>query len=383
MTDGFECMGSGQRESRGVKRGYVTDMDASEVAVREAVESAERMSGVTIDDVWASFGAGGLVSDVANVEVELGGHQVEQSDIEELLRHGRAAIDQGGRTVLHAHPALFTIDGVEGVHNPIGLHADKLGVDIHVVAADPAPLKNLDYVIRSAHLGVRAIVASPVAAALACLTEEERELGVALIEMGAEVTNVSLHAGGMLVGLRSIPMGAKDVSDDIACAFAVQRRDAERLKCFYGSAMTSPRDNHEMIEANLIGAEEGAEPTRITRAQLMTVVRQRVEQLTVRNRRRAQEPRLHRPGRAAGGADRRRRRIEEYRRLHAGRARPRGPDRTAQDDYRACPTRIAVRHFRPWSALRCSPAAAAATFATSRLARPCRRKAATASSAAS
>lgn len=276
----LRVMGSGQRESRGVKRGYVTDMDASEVAVREAVESAERMSGVTVDDVWASFGAGGLTSDVANVEVELGGHQVEQSDIEELLRHGRAAIDQGTRMVLHAHPALFTIDGVEGVKNPIGLHAGRLGVDIHVVAAEPAPLKNLDYVIRSAHLGVRAIVASPVAAALACLTQEERELGVALVELGAEVTNVSLHAGGMLVGLRSIPLGAKDISDDIACAFAVQRRDAERLKCFYGSAMTSPRDNHEMIEANQIGAEDGAEPTRITRAQLMTVVRQRVEQLT-------------------------------------------------------------------------------------------------------
>jgi len=277
----LRVMGSGQRESRGVKRGYVTDMDASEVAIREAVESAERMSGVTVDDVWASFGAGGLTSDVANVEVELGGHQVEQSDIEELLRHGRAAIDKGQRLVLHAHPALFTIDGVDGVKNPIGLHADRLGVDIHVVAADPAPLKNLDYVIRSAHLGVKAIVASPVAAALACLTQEERELGVALVELGAEVTNVSLHAGGMLVGLRSIPLGAKDISDDIACSFAVQRRDAERLKCFYGSAMTSPRDNHEMIEANQMGAEDGTEPTRITRAQLMTVIRQRVEQLTV------------------------------------------------------------------------------------------------------
>ena len=125
-----------------------------------------------------------------------------------------------------------------------------------------------------------AIVASPVAAALACLTTEERELGVALVELGAEVTNVSLHAGGMLVGLRSIPLGAKDITDDIACAFGVQRRDAERLKCFYGSAMTSPRDNHEMIEANLMGAEDGDEPTRITRAQLMTVIRQQVESLT-------------------------------------------------------------------------------------------------------
>jgi cell division protein FtsA len=238
------------------------------------------MSGVTIDEVWASFGAGGLVSDVANVEVELGGHQVEQSDIDELMNAGRKAIGGAGQVVLHAHPALYTIDGVEGVRQPIGLHADRLGVDIHVVVADPAPLKNIDYVIRSAHLGVRAIVASPVAAALACLTEEERELGVALVELGAEVTNVSLHAGGMLVGLRSIPLGAKDISDDIACAFGVQRRDAERLKCFYGSAMTSPRDNHEMIEATQIGAEPGAEPMRITRAQLMMVIRGRVEELT-------------------------------------------------------------------------------------------------------
>ena len=280
-TDGrLRVLGTGQRESRGVKRGYVTDMESSEVAVREAVEIAERMSGVTVEDVWASFAAGGLVSDVANVEVELGGHQVEQSDINELLREGKAAIDRNGQVVLHAHPALYTIDGVEGVSHPIGLHADRLGVDIHVVAADPAPLRNIDYVIRSAHLGVKAIVASPVAAAIACLTQEERELGVALVEMGAEVTNVSLHAGGMLVGLRSIPLGAKDITDDIACAFGVQRREAERMKCRFGSAMTSPRDNHEMIEAVPIGGDDNAEPLRLTHAQLITVIRQRVEEIT-------------------------------------------------------------------------------------------------------
>src|SRR5215216_3055885 len=276
----LQVLGTGQRESRGVKRGYVTDMSASEHAVREAVELAERMSGLTIEDVWASFGAGGLVSDVANVEVELGGHQVEQSDINELLDAGRSAIDGNGQVVLHAHPALYTIDRAQGVQQPIGLYANRLGVDIHVVAADPAPLRNIDTVIRSAHLGVKAIVASPIAAALACLSEEERELGVALVEFGAEVTNVSVHYGGMLVGLRSIPLGAHDITNDIAAAFAVQRRDAERLKCFYGSAMTSPRDNHEMIEATQIGAEPGAEPMKLTRAQLMMVVRQRVEELT-------------------------------------------------------------------------------------------------------
>jgi len=276
----LRVLGTGQRESRGVKRGYVTDMEATEFAVREAVELAERMSGVTIEEVWASFGADGLVSDVANVEVELGGHQVEQSDINQLLSVGQSAIDRGGQTVLHAHPALFTIDRAQGVQQPIGLYANRLGVDIHVIAADPAPLRNLDYVIRSAHLGVKAIVAAPVSAAAACLTDEERELGVALVEMGAEVTNVSVHFGGMLVGLRSIPLGAKDITDDIAGAFAVRRRDAERMKCFYGSAMTSPRDNHEMIEAPQMGSDEGAEPMRITRAQLMMVIRQRIEELT-------------------------------------------------------------------------------------------------------
>ncbi|HVE00868.1 MAG TPA: cell division protein FtsA [Sphingomicrobium sp.] len=273
-------LGTGQRESRGVKRGYVTDMAASEFSVREAVELAERMSNVTVDDVWASYGAGGLVSDVANVEVELGGHPVEQSDIEELLSAGKGAIDRNGQVVLHAHPALFTIDRAQGVQQPIGLFANRLGVDIHVIAADPAPLRNIDTVIRSAHLGVKAIVASPIAAALACLSDEERELGVALVELGADVTNVSVHYGGMLVGLRSIPLGARDITNDIACAFAVQRRDAERLKCFYGSAMTSPRDNHELIDANQSSAEDGAESVRITRAQLMTVIRHRVEELT-------------------------------------------------------------------------------------------------------
>ncbi|WP_114228430.1 MULTISPECIES: cell division protein FtsA [Sphingomonas] len=276
----LRVLGTGQRESRGVKRGFITDMEASEVAVREAVEQAERMAAQSIDDVWASFGAGGLTSDLANVEVLLGGHQVEQSDVEELLAAGRQAVDRQGQVVLHANPALYTLDDVQGVKHPVGLHAEKLGVDINVIAANAGPLRNVDLTIRQAHLGVRAIVAAPVATGLAVLSQEERDLGVALVELGAETTNVSLHAGGMLVGLRSIPLGARDITDDIACAFGVSRRDAERMKCFHGSAMTSPRDNHEMVEARGVGADEHAEPMRISRAQLMTVIRQRVEEIT-------------------------------------------------------------------------------------------------------
>jgi cell division protein FtsA len=276
----LQVLGTGQRESRGVRRGYVADMAATELAVREAVEQAERMAGTNIEDVWVSFSAGGLVSDIASVEVELGGHRIEQEDIDELLAAGRQSLDPDGRMILHAQPTLYTLDGLQGVKKPLGLHADTLGVDIHVVCADGSPVRNLDLCVRSAHLEVRSIIASPVATGLSCLSDEERELGVALVEMGAGVTNVSLFAGGMLVGLTSIPIGASDITDDIASAFGTRREQAERMKCFFGSATASPRDNHDMIDVAPLSAEdEGGEVTRITRAQLISVIRQRLEHL--------------------------------------------------------------------------------------------------------
>lgn len=279
--DGGELivLGTGQRESRGVKRGYIADAVATEAAVREAVEQAERIAGTNIENVWVSFSAGGLVSDVASIEFELGGHRVEQSDIDALLQAGRNSIDPAGRMVLHAQPALYTLDGLTGVKRPLGLHADRLGVHIHVVAADGSPVRNLGLCVANAHLEVKAIIAAPVATGMACLSDEERELGVALVEMGAGITNVSLFAGGMLVGLTSIPFGAQDITDDIASAFGTSRAQAERMKCFHGSANTSPRDNHDMIDVAPIDEEGQSDGTKITRAQLIAVIRQRLEHL--------------------------------------------------------------------------------------------------------
>jgi cell division protein FtsA len=277
----LKILGTGQRQSQGVKRGFIADMERTEGAIREAVEQAERIAASNIEDVFVGFSAGGLVSSLASVEVQIGGRRIAKEDVDELLRVGRDSIDAEGRMILHALPALYTLDGLQGVKKPLGLHADRLGVDIHVIAAEPSPVRNLDLCVRSAHLGVEAIVASPVAAGKACLSDEERELGVALVELGAGVTNVSVFAGGMLVGLKSLPIGGIDVTDDIASAFGTRRVEAERMKCFYGSAMTSPRDNHDMIELSPIaGSEEGTEASRITRAQLIAVIRQRLEHLT-------------------------------------------------------------------------------------------------------
>ncbi len=283
QTESGELMvlGTGQRASEGVKRGYIADMERTELAVRTAVEQAERIAGINIEDVWVACSSGGLASSVASVEVELGGGRVEKDDVNHLLDAGREVIDPAGRAVLHAQPALYSLDGLSGVKQPEGLHADRLGVDIHVILADGAPIRNMDTCVRAAHLNVESIVASPIAAGMACLSDEERELGVALVEMGAGVTNISLYVGDMLVGLFTIPYGGSDITDAIASAFGIRRNQAERMKCFYGSATSSRTDHRDMIPVG--GPNEqmsaGDDQNRIARAELISVIKQQLDYL--------------------------------------------------------------------------------------------------------
>ena len=212
-------LGSGHRAAQGIKRGYVTDMQAATYAVRDAIDRAEKMANTAVKSVWIGVSGAGLASQVAQVEVDVGGRRIEQDDIQHLLLAARGVIQPDGRTVLHAQPAHYTLDGADGVGDPKGLHAERLGVDIHVMLADGAPVRNISEAVQNAHLEVEAVVGSPIAAGYACLTEEERELGVALVEFGGEVTNVSVYAAGMLLGLVTIPMGSGDITDAVASAF--------------------------------------------------------------------------------------------------------------------------------------------------------------------
>ena len=272
-------LGSSHRKAEGIKRGYITDMAAATHAIRAAVETAEANANTTVSGVWIGCAGAGLSSKIASVEVAIGGRRIDEDDVEHLLYAARDHIQPEGRTVLHAQPAHYTLDGAHGVANPIGLHAETLGVDVHVTLADGAPVRNLIEAVQSAHLDVDGVVASPLAAAYACLSNEERDLGVALVEIGAQVTNVSVHAGGMLLGLRSIPVGSNDITDAIASSLGIRRGQAERLKCVSGSAIATPSDHREMIPVNAPGEEldgrlaRGAdEQNRIPRAELVSVV---------------------------------------------------------------------------------------------------------------
>jgi cell division protein FtsA len=287
----LEVLGSGHRASAGIRRGYVTDMAAASFAIRDALERAEKAAGTTVRSVWIACAGAGLTSQVASVDIEIGGRRIEEEDVEHLLLLAREAIEPDGRTVLHAQLAHYTLDGAHGVANPRGLHAERLGVDIHVVLADGAPLRNLTEAVQSAHLEVEGVIAAPLAAGHACLSPEERELGVALVEIGAEVTNVAVFAGGMLVGLKAVSMGSASITDAIAGSFGIRRSQAERLKCVAGSAIASRSDHSELVPVNgpeeaIDGAPAGPlargadDKNRIVRAELVAVVMQQLGILT-------------------------------------------------------------------------------------------------------
>jgi cell division protein FtsA len=280
-------LGSSHRASAGIRRGFVTDARAASHAVRDAVERAERSAGTSVAGVWLGCSGAGLESEVAKVETAIGGRRIERDDLDHLLGAAREHTEPIGRTVLHARPTRYTLDGAHGVADPTGLHAESLEVDVHLIYAQGSPIRNLVEIVQMAHLDVEGVIASPLAASYACLSEEERDLGIALVELGSEVTNVSVHSQAMVAGIRSIDHGGSRITDAVASAFGLRRSQAERLKCVSGSALASPADHKEMIELppdergpSGAGARDGASERRIPRADLVSVITDELAALT-------------------------------------------------------------------------------------------------------
>lgn len=278
LTEGGEMivLGSSHRASAGVRRGYVTDSQAATHAIREAVERAEKEAGTAIESVWVGCAGAGLASRVSRVEIPINGRRIEEEDVDHLLVTARDTLEPDGRMVLHAQPAHYSVDGPHGVANPVGLYAEQLGVDVHILLADGAPIRNIITAVQSAHLTVEGVVAAPIASAHAALTPEERELGTALIEIGSDVTNVAVLRNGMVQAMRAIPLGSGDITDAIASRFGIRRQHAQRLKCVSGSALASPSDHREQVPVDPDDPRAGS----INRADLVAVVTEQLGRIT-------------------------------------------------------------------------------------------------------
>jgi cell division protein FtsA len=270
--------GIGHQVARGMRNGAVVDMEVLEHSIRASVDAAEEMAGERVRTVVVNIAGGQPHSANVKVEVAMNGHPVGEADIRRMLEHGRAHHESAERELIHAIPVEYTIDGNEGVRDPRGMFGERLGVAIHVISAAVGPVRNLSTVVNRCHLDIEARVISPYAAGLACLVEDEKELGVTCIDMGGGTTSLAVFLGGQLVHTDVIAVGGAHVTNDIARGLSTPLASAERMKTLYGSAIPSAADDREILKVPLVGEDEDGAANSVPRSMLIQIIQPRLEE---------------------------------------------------------------------------------------------------------
>lgn len=277
-THDIEIIGVGHHKSRGIKAGVIADLDAVESSVRMAVHTAEKRAGLTVESLIVNISAGRLESDTYSAEIDLGGHEVERSDLKKVLAAAAAQISNDDRSILHCLPTGYSLDGERSIRDPLGMYGDRLGVNMHVLSAEQAPLRNLELCVNRAHLTVEAMVATPYASGLSALVDDEAEIGCACIDMGGGTTTISVFAEGRMVHADAIALGGHHVTMDLARGLSTRLEDAERLKVVHGSALPTTGDDHDTVSVPPIGESDGEMPVQMPKALLGRIVSARIEE---------------------------------------------------------------------------------------------------------
>ncbi|SFK68676.1 cell division protein FtsA [Methylocapsa palsarum] len=277
-THRCRILGIGHQRSRGIKGGAVVDMEAVEHAIRLAVDAAERMAGVQVESVIVNVTGGRLASQLFDAKVDLAGRAVSQADVHRVLEACTARGGRDGRAVLHSLPIGFSIGEVRHISDPDGMIGDSLSASMHVLSCDAAAARNLMLAVERCHLKVDAMVATPYAAGLSTLADDEAELGAALIDMGGGTTSVSVFSGGNLTHVDAVALGGNHVTMDIARGLSIRLDDAERLKTLYGACLASASDERETVSVVQVG-EDGDHPAHVPKAHLIKIIKPRVEEI--------------------------------------------------------------------------------------------------------
>ena len=282
----FEVLGFDHTRAEGLKAGMIANLDSAEACIRAAVDAAERMAGVTVEDVHVSVTCGRLRSESFSASVALPSGAVREDDILRLLAGGRQYAGRDKRSVLHALPTTYHIDGNSGISEPQGMCGERLSVDLHAVTADEVAMRNVMLCVERCHLGVSSLVAAPYASALSVITPDEARFGVACVDFGAGTTTLSVFADGHFIHADGIALGGNAITTDIARTLGAPIEHAERLKTLHGSAFATLSDEREIITYPAMTGTPQPSLNQITKAQLAFIIRPRVEEILDLMRRR-------------------------------------------------------------------------------------------------
>jgi cell division protein FtsA len=247
--------------------------------VRHAIDAAERMAGVQIESVVVSLSGGRIGSEHFKAGIELSGGSVGDGDIARVLAAASRHSVRDGRAVLHSLPIGYALDAATGIRNPRGMLGRQFGVDMHMVTADVATVRNLMLAVERTHLDVEAMVAAPYMAGLSALADDESDLGAVTIDMGAGTTTFAVFSGGRFVYADGFALGGQHVTLDLARGLNARIDDAERIKTFYGSVLTGGSDDRDMITVPPVGDDDREPPQFVSRETLVRIIKPRVEEI--------------------------------------------------------------------------------------------------------
>ena len=271
----LEVIGVGMHESSGMKKGMVVNIDATVGAIQRALGDAELMADCKIREVYTGIAGSHIKSSNANGMVKIKDKEVAQADIDRVIETASSISLPADQQMLHVLEQEFNIDGQEGIKKPLGMSGMRLEVEVHIVTGAIAAAQNIMKCVHRCGLEVREMMLQPLASSKAVLAEDEKDLGVCLVDIGGGTTDVAIFTGGAIRHTAVIPIAGDQITNDIAMALRTPTKDAEDIKIKYGCALHQLADDSP-IEVPGVG-ERG--PRMLSRQTLAEVIEPRVEEL--------------------------------------------------------------------------------------------------------
>jgi cell division protein FtsA len=271
-----EIIGVGHHPSRGMKKGVVVNIESTVQSIQRAIEEAELMAGCQIQSVFAGIAGSHIRSINSHGTVAIKDKEVGPGDVDRVIESARALAIPADQKILHVLPQEFIIDSQEGIREPIGMSGVRLEAKVHIVTGAVSAAQNIVKCVRRCGLEVDDIILEQLASSIAVLTDDEKELGVCMVDIGGGTTDISVFTEGAIRHTAVIPIAGDQVTNDIAVALRTPTQHAEEIKKKYGCALTQLATSEESIEVPSVGDRP---PRQLARQTLAEVIEPRIEEL--------------------------------------------------------------------------------------------------------
>ncbi|NVJ65598.1 MAG: cell division protein FtsA [Gammaproteobacteria bacterium] len=274
--DSVDIIGIGSHPSRGLKKGVVVNIESTVASIQRAIEEAELMAGCQIHSVYTGIAGSHIKSLNSHGIVAIKDNEVAQSDVERVIDAAKAVAIPADQKILHVLPQEFVIDNQEGIREPIGMSGVRLEAKVHMVTGAVSAAQNITKCVARCGLDTEDVILEQLASSYAVLTDDEKELGVCLIDIGGGTTDIAIFTGGAIRHTAVIPIAGDQVTNDIAVALRTPTQFAEEIKIKYACALRQLINQDETIEVPSVGDRE---PRRLSRQILADVVEPRYSEL--------------------------------------------------------------------------------------------------------